>query len=449
MHRIFYGCKSLKSINFTGLQINSINTPVNTMYGAFHFCESLITLDLTPIVLPALDFRYFFDDCKNLEYINFKNYDEAKVRYNWKLEFDNNVPKNLVICIEKTLAPNLFSTLSSRGCTVVYCEEDWRENQKKIIKESNTCVETCQAQNVSKYEDNNKCYSKCPEGLIVYNNLCLDAKSVTTEKITEQNLRVEESSIITITTTKNEFDDKISSIATNLDINVINESIYLINISYINDNEMILAKNKKINELKENIMNGDMNDILNNITENKEDLIQEDEDKTTFQITTTENQKLNKNNNRSTINFGTCENKLKKVYQINETLPLIIFKIDYYPSDLLIPIIAYEVYHPINKSKLDLSYCEDILVELNIPVSIDEEILSKYNPDSDYYTDNCFSYTIENGTDIILSDRQQEFKNNNLSLCENKCNYIGYNQTNKQSTFNCTVKNKIDLISEI
>ena len=153
-----------------------------------------------------------------------------------------------------------------------------------------------------------------------------------------------------------EFDKKSTSINTNLDINNTNESTYLNNISYINDNEMILAKDKKIHELKENLINGDMNGILKNITENKEDLIQVDDDKTSFQITTTENQKLNKNNNISTINFGACENKLKKVYQINETLPLIIFKIDYYPPDLLIPIVGYEVYHPINKSKLDLSY---------------------------------------------------------------------------------------------
>ena len=447
MHQIFYGSKSLKSINFTGLQINSANSPVNTMYGAFRYCESLTTLDLTPLEIPNLDFRFLFYDCKNLEYINFKNYDESKVRNNWKLEFDDKVPKNLVICIEETIAQNLFSTLSNRECTVIYCGDDWREKQKKISKESNTCVETCQNQNEYKY--NNKCYSQCPEGLIGYNNLCLDPELVPVEKTTELNLNVGKTSIITIITTMTDFDKKISSIVTNLDIYDTKKSTYLNKICYINDNEMILAKDKKIHELKENLINGDMNDILKNITENKEDLIQVDDDKTSFQITTTENQKLNKNNNISTINFGACENKLKKVYQINETLPLIIFKIDYYPPDLLIPIVGYEVYHPINKSKLDLSYCEDILVELNIPVSISEDNLFKYNPDSDYYTDDCYSYTTENGTDIILSDRQQEFKDNNLSLCENKCNYIGYNQSNKQSTCNCSIKNKIDLISEI
>ena len=86
-----------------------------------------------------------------------------------------------------------------------------------------------------------------------------------------------------------EFDKKISSKITNLDINDTNESTYLNKICYINDDEITLAKDKKIYELKEKLINGDMNDILKNITENKEDLIQVDEDKTSFQITTISN----------------------------------------------------------------------------------------------------------------------------------------------------------------
>ena len=115
----------------------------------------------------------------------------------------------------------------------------------------------------------------------------------------------------------------------------------------------------------------------------------------------------------------------------------------------IIPIVGYEIYHPINKSKLDLTYCKDILIKLNIPVDIDESKLFKYDPNSEFYTDNCFSYTTENGTDIILDDRKNEFINNNLSLCQKNCNYTGYNKENKQSSCECITKNKMDLISEI
>jgi len=128
---------------------------------------------------------------------------------------------------------------------------------------------------------------------------------------------------------------------------------------------------------------------------------------------------------------------------------LIIFKIDYFSPDTLIPIIGYEIYHPVNKSKLDLKYCKDILIKLNIPVDIDDNNLFKYDPYNDYYTDNCFPYTTDNGTDIILNDRKQEFTDNNLSLCENNCTFGGYNSSNNQSICSCSIKNKMDLISEI
>jgi len=204
--------------------------------------------------------------------------------------------------------------------------------------------------------------------------------------------------------------------------------------------EVIDERDKRIDTFRENLANF-------NISKNED--IMETKDNVQYQITTTDNQKNNINKNVSTIDLGTCEEKLKNIYGIDKSLPLIIFKIDYFSPDTLIPIIGYEIYHPLNKSKLDLKYCEDILIKLNIPVIIDEENLFKYDPNSEYYNDNCFSYTTENGTDIILNDRKQEFTDNNLSLCEYNCNYTGYNQEDKQSSCNCVIKNKMDLISEI
>ena len=104
------------------------------MYGAFRYCESLTTLDLSPLVIPNLDFRFLFYDCKNLEYINFKNYDESKVRNNWKVEFDDKVPKNLVICIEETIAPNLFSSLIIENVLLFTVEMIGEKNKKKSVK---------------------------------------------------------------------------------------------------------------------------------------------------------------------------------------------------------------------------------------------------------------------------------------------------------------------------
>ena len=166
-------------------------------------------------------------------------------------------------------------------------------------------------------------------------------------------------------------------------------------------------------------------------------------------MTTSDNQKNNTNKNISTIDLGDCEDILKDVYDIDKSLPLIIFKIDYFSPDTLIPIIGYEIYRPITKEKLNLSHCEEILIKLNIPVNIDESKLFRHDPNSEYYTDNCFSYTTENGTDIIISDRKKEYSDDNLALCQNDCKYTGYDQDNKKSSCDCSLKNKMDLISDL
>ena len=130
------------------------------------------------------------------------------------------------------------------------------------------------------------------------------------------------------------------------------------------------------------------------------------------------------------------------------SIPLIILKFDYLIPGTLIPVIEYEVYHPLNKSKLDLSYCNNT-VSLNIPVQIDEEKIYQYDPNSDYYNDECSSYSSDNGTDILLSDRKMEYNNNNLSLCEANCNYQGYDKTYKQSICDCKIKNNMAIKSDI
>ena len=214
------------------------------------------------------------------------------------------------------------------------------------------------------------------------------------------------------------------------------------------DNE-IINKDKLINVIKKNIINRNLDFLLSNITEgNQQDLVAVDND-IIYQITTSENQRNNNYTNISNIDLGECENILKEINEINKNLSLIIFKIDYYMSGLLIPIIGYEVYHPINKSPLDLNYCKDILVKINIPVSVDEEKLFKYDPNSEYYNDECYTYTTEDRTDIILKDRQNEYIDNNLSLCENNCSYTGYHSETKKALCECETKLKIDSISEI
>ena len=254
----------------------------------------------------------------------------------------------------------------------------------------------------------------------------------------ENNKNIEKN-IYTENNKKNNFSENIHNFSSEYFFNQTQEKI----------NENRLKKDEIIKNIKEDLIKGKLDFLLQNVINGtKQDLIAIDND-IIYQITTSENQNNNNYSNISTINLGECENKLKEVYHIDNNLSLIILKIDYFMEQIFIPVIGYEVYHPIDKFQLDLSHCKDIMIKLNIPVSINEDNIFKHDPNSEYYNDECNRYTTDNGTDILLNDRQNEYIENNLSLCENNCTFKGYNKDSKKALCECETKPKIGLISEI
>ena len=174
--------------------------------------------------------------------------------------------------------------------------------------------------------------------------------------------------------------------------------------------------------------------MLDNITNLGEDIIIEEEG-IKYHLTSTENQNNKIYQNISNIYLGKCENKLKEKYNIALNQSLLIFKIDIDIEGYSAPIVEYEVYHPITKEKLDLSFCDEEQIKISVPVSIDinENDISKYDPKSEFYIDICSTYTTKFNTDITLKDRQNEFINNNMSLCEDNCDFISYDTSLKKS----------------
>ena len=73
------------------------------------------------------------------------------------------------------------------------------------------------------------------------------------------------------------------------------------------------------------------------------------------------------------------------------------------------------------------------------------ESMDKYNPKSDYYNNICSKATSKNNTDIILNDRRNEFIKNNMSLCEENCELIGYDYNKKKSKCSCKIKTSLSL----
>ena len=337
-----------------------------------------------------------YETCKQcIEYGNKNNHNCLKCKDNYTFinDFENN--KNCYIICDYYYyfdSNNEYKCTSNNSCP---------ENYNKLIIEKKKCIDDCNKDNIYKYEYNNRCYENY--NYINNNKSILDNFSI--EKFFKgfydfNNISLDSS-----------FNDKI------------------------------------INNIKNNIINGNIN-LSNLIEGDKEDLLLKTNN-ILYQITSTENQKNNEYNNISTIDLGECENLLKNHYNLSENQSLIILKIEYYKNNSLIPIIGYEIFNPINNENLNLTYCKNTTINLNIPVILEEDNLYKYDPNNEYYTDECNPYTTEYGTDIILKDRHNEYNKNNMSICENNCKLKGYIIEDQKANCSCEIKNNQISISQI
>ena len=150
------------------------------------------------------------------------------------------------------------------------------------------------------------------------------------------------------------------------------------------------------------------------------------------------------------------ENILKSIYKLNDNDILIIFKIDIKSEDYSTTYVHYEIYEPYNFKRLNLSYCNESEIIIDIPVEIDSETISLYNSlqqygynlfdyNDSFYNDICTPYTTINNTDIILLDRKNIIytNNGNKTICQNNCKLRQYNSTDKKASCGCSVQEEI------
>ena len=203
------------------------------------------------------------------------------------------------------------------------------------------------------------------------------------------------------------------------------------------------------------------NSNINNFTENIRNLIKEENitsdtnivlegSNTIYQIISSNKMQENENTNISIIDLGECEKILLDEYNLSY---LLILKIDSKVNENTAVILNYEVYNPYTNEKLNLSLCNNVKINTYSSYYPSEESISKikqlnelgydlYNINDDFYQDICSSFTSENGTDILLSDRKSDFYEN-TSLCENDCTYKGYDLDKKRVQCECSVKEEI------
>jgi hypothetical protein len=102
-----------------------------------------------------------------------------------------------------------------------------------------------------------------------------------------------------------------------------------------------------------------------------------------FHITSSDNElellegKSNNTNKFSIVDLRKCENKLKSVYNINKNSSLIIIKYEKITNISSERTLQYEVYEPYNKTKLNLSLC-DQNIEIYVPVILSEKMQHIY-----------------------------------------------------------------------
>ena len=208
---------------------------------------------------------------------------------------------------------------------------------------------------------------------------------------------------------------------------------------------------EKLKDIYNMFEDGSLDSALDNILYgDKEDIVITDNNNNIIQISSSENLK-DKTKKTNTMDLGECEEILKTHYNIDKDLPLLILTIDKNPGEdnSLISQLEYEVFHPVNKTPLNLSLCKDtkISVFYNLHEGFDKDNYYKYNQNSDYYNDICFTNNSNDGVDMSVNDRRNEFVDNNMNLCENDCNFIDFDFQNNKSECECNVKSEISIMN--
>ena len=408
MDNMFLNCFSLKSLDLSNFDTSKVNRISNM----FKNCTSLISLNISNFYLPSFkDISDMFIDCKNLEYLNIKN---IKISQNQLQTIIKNTGINIVICINENLNINL--TILD-NCITIDCSLNWKEKQKKLFVSNNSCVDNC----LYLYED--KCYNECPYGTISNGNICINNSF-----ITETTIPYKETSII---------------IKNNNSENIICDVIeFFKGKCKIN---LMTAENKEAfkQSILSAIKDGSLINLISSQVNNNSHLVINDENEIYLISSLSEQMYIE---NITNINFSECENILKNDSDNNEIL--YIFRIDHKIKGYNIPIIEYVIFNE-NGTILNLDKCNNIYSQYFIPVSINEDNLFKYDTSSDYYNDECSQYKSENGTDMTIYDRKNDYNKNNLSLCEANCTFKGYNSSTSKVECECKTKSYLYTIDDL
>ena len=295
--------------------------------------------------------------------------------------------ENMVFCINEIIGVNLNKEVNKKGCTVIDCTTNYTSSRQLIIASTNECVEKCPENSIFFYDY--KCYYKCPNNTLPEDYMCKEP--VINETFVEV--------------------DNVSCTVKKYFLKFCKKNLY---------NK--IAKKKFIDATVDDFVEAKLHDLISMSIENQK-IFYVEEKSEIYSIYALSNK--NREPNLAYIDLEECANKLQNTYKFLYN-DLIVFKIEYSSSDLRIPIIEYKIFGVFGTKKLTLHSCKGIKAHYYIPRNISDYEEYIYNPESDYYYDECHNYVNENNNDLTLYERRNDFNVNNRSLCESSCVFRGY-----------------------
>ena len=491
MYSMFSLCYLLTDLNLSSFDTSKVTQMVNM----FAFCESLKYLDISnfaPINITQMN--YMFKNMYSLVYLNINSLEISEITT--KEDCFLNIPNNIKICANQINMKNYLLSLN----IVINCSDFCFDKESKLDINTNECIYSCKDRGYH-YEYNRICYDNCPnettyfgEDGICYENiettlvvigttyndynkmistsiqnkisdtpkeLAFSTHNSLNENLypTNKLLTYEESINITKTT----FNNQINSLQSNIiSESIITQKNYSIN-NFINNstthNEYIYKTDFIIKGNNEEIYQGVIDNVILNYDISKgEEMVFQGENNFFFHITNSENElDLLKGNNNSTnkfsiIDLGYCEDILKEHYHLNKNTSLLIIKFEKLTNISSERSLQYEVFEPYNKTKLNLSICKNITIDIYIPIVLTEKMQNLYEKlnnlgydlfdiNSPFYQDICTPYKSEDGTDVPLNDRINSFYNNGETSCQSNCKYSDYLMESQYLKCDCDIIN--------
>ena len=152
------------------------------------------------------------------------------------------------------------------------------------------------------------------------------------------------------------------------------------------------------------------------------------------------------------IDFEQCIERLYNEGFLSENEKLFLLRVDVEQEGMHFPNFFYELYKSSSDDLLNilnLENCEDVKIIIDIYNEKLKENIDKYNLSSGFYNDICYTSKSRYNTDTILSRRQLNYIDYNMSVCGLNCEFIYYNNEVGESVCSCDVKTKIPFLKDI